>query len=49
MRQRLLEIIDRYNKKKYLAVTPNMIKYYQGKIEAYEHSLKLLDEYKEVI
>jgi len=49
MRDRLESLIDKYNKKMLLEVSNDTRRYYQSKIEAYEHSLRLLDEYKEVI
>ena len=48
MRQKLVELIDRYEKKMRLPVDSESLKYYQGKISAYEHAIILLDATEEV-
>ncbi|WP_192797790.1 hypothetical protein [Bacillus toyonensis] len=49
MRERLLELIDTYNKKLKLPVDNITKEYYSGKIAGYEHAIILLDKTKEVI
>lgn len=48
MRQKLVELINRYEKKLALPVDKSTREYYRGKKMAYEHSLILLDATKEV-
>ena len=49
MRQRLVNLIDKYEKKLALPVDNATKEYYLGKISAYEHSIILLDATEEVI
>ena len=46
MRERLENLIDKYEKKRKLNVSDSMQEYYRGKIDAYEVSLKLLYDYE---
>lgn len=48
MRQKLVELIDRYEKKLALPVDKSTQEYYRGKISGYEHAIILLDATKEV-
>lgn len=48
MKQKLVELIDRYEKKMRLPVDSKTLKYYSGKKEAYEHAIILLDATEEV-
>lgn len=43
MRQKLLYLIDKYEKKIKLPVDAKTREYYSGKIHAYEHALILLE------
>lgn len=43
MRQKLINLIDKYEKKMKLPVDNATRQYYQGKINAYEHTLILLE------
>jgi len=43
MREKLVELIDKYEKKLALPVDRSTQEYYRGKINAYEHSLILLE------
>ncbi|WP_179863715.1 hypothetical protein [Bacillus toyonensis] len=43
MRQKLISLIDKYEKKLALPVDKSTQEYYRGKINAYEHSLILLE------
>lgn len=43
MRQKLINLIDKYEKKLALPVDNATRQYYQGKINAYEHTLILLE------
>lgn len=43
MRQKLINLIDKYNKKLTLPVDSHTKEYYQGKIDAYGHTLILLE------
>lgn len=49
MRQKLISLIDKYEKKLSLPVDNATKEYYRGKISAYEHSIILLDATEEVI
>lgn len=49
MRQKLISLIDKYEKKLALPVDNVTKEFYKGKIQAYEHSLILLESYREVI
>jgi len=44
MRQKLINLIDKYEKKLALPVDESTKRYYQGKIDAYEVSLTMLKE-----
>lgn len=48
MRQKLVELIDRYEKKLALPVDSKTQEYYRGKISGYEHAIILLDATEEV-
>ncbi|QNI20393.1 hypothetical protein [Bacillus phage 1_ICo-2020] len=43
MRQKLVELIDKYEKKMRLPVDSETLRYYSGKKKAYEHAIILLD------
>lgn len=43
MRQKLINLIDKYEKKLALPVDNSTREYYRGKIQAYEHTLILLE------
>lgn len=47
MRQKLINLIDKYEKKMALPVDNATKEYYRGKISGYEHSLILLESYQE--
>ncbi|WP_176519610.1 hypothetical protein [Bacillus toyonensis] len=47
MRQKLISLIDKYEKKMKLPVDNATKGYYQGKINAYEHAIILLDATEE--
>ncbi len=49
LRQKLINLIDKYEKKLALPVDNATKEYYLGKKTAYEHTLILLESYKEVI
>lgn len=49
MRQKLISLIDKYEKKMKLPVDNATKEYYLGKKTAYEHTLILLESYQEVI
>lgn len=49
MRQKLINLIDKYEKKMALPVDNATKEFYKGKIQAYEHSLILLESYQEVV
>lgn len=43
MRQKLISLIDKYEKKLFLEVSTDTQKYYLGKIESYRHVLGILE------
>lgn len=49
MRQKLINLIDKYEKKMKLPVDNVTKECYKAKIQAYQHSLVLLESYEEVI
>lgn len=49
MRERLINLIDTYEKKLRMPLDKATIAYYRGKKSAYEHALVLLESYEEVI
>jgi len=49
LRQKLINLIDKYEKKLALPVDSATKENYKGKIQAYQHSLVLLESYEEVI